>query len=78
MIFSGVFDRFAGLKVIAAHGGGYLPYYIGRSDHAWSVRPEVNGCANPPSHYLSKIWYDTVLFDDVHYVIWSSASALIV
>ena len=65
LIFSGVFDRFAGLKVIAAHGGGYLPTYIGRSDHAWSVRPEVNGCAHPPSHYLSRIWYDTVLFDDV-------------
>lgn len=65
MIFSGVFDRFPKLKVLAAHGGGYLPYYIGRSDHAWSVRPEISECANLPSSYLNKIWYDTVLFDDV-------------
>lgn len=64
MIFSGVFDRFPNLKVLAAHGGGYLPHYIGRSDHAWTVRPEVQGCANLPSSYLRNIWFDTVLFDD--------------
>lgn len=64
MIFSGVFDRHPGLKVFAAHGGGYLPHYIGRSDHAWRVRPEVTGCARPPSSYLKDIWFDTVLFDD--------------
>lgn len=64
LIFSGVFDRFPKLKVLAAHGGGYLPYYIGRSDHAWAVRPEVQSCANVPSSYLRNIWFDTVLFDD--------------
>lgn len=66
MIFSGVFDRFPDLKVLAAHGGGYLPHYIGRSDHAWTVRPEILDCANIPSSYLSKIWYDTVIFDDLY------------
>ena len=30
---------------LAAHGGGYLPTYLGRSDHAWQVRPEARGCA---------------------------------
>lgn len=64
MIFAGVFDRYPNLKVLAAHGGGYLPHYIGRSDHAWSVRPEIARCANLPSSYLRKIWFDTVLFDD--------------
>lgn len=64
MIFAGVFDRYPNLKVLAAHGGGYLPHYIGRSDHAWSVRPEIQSCANLPSTYLRKIWFDTVIFDD--------------
>ncbi len=64
MIFAGVFDRYPNLKVLAAHGGGYLPHYIGRSDHAWSVRPEIASFANLPSSYLRKIWFDTVLFDD--------------
>jgi len=67
MIFSGVFDRFPKLKVFAAHGGGYLPHYIGRSDHAWRVRPEARGCAKRPSEYLRQIWFDTVVFDD-HYL----------
>lgn len=63
LIFSGVLDRHPNLKVIAAHGGGYLPTSIGRSDHAWKVRPEARGCAHLPSTYLSRIWYDTVIHD---------------
>lgn len=63
MIFSGVFDRFANLKVVAAHGGGYLPSYIGRSDHTWKVRPEARVCRDLPSTYLGRIWFDTVVFD---------------
>jgi aminocarboxymuconate-semialdehyde decarboxylase len=39
LIFAGVLDRHPGLKLVAAHGGGYLPFAIGRSDHAWRVRP---------------------------------------
>lgn len=63
MIFSGVFDRFPALKVVGAHGGGYLPAYIGRSDHAWAVRPEARGCERPPSSYLDRIWVDSIVFD---------------
>jgi aminocarboxymuconate-semialdehyde decarboxylase len=63
MIFGGVFDRFPGLRVVGAHGGGYLPAYIGRSDHAWAVRPEARGCARPPSEYLRNIWVDTVVME---------------
>ena len=63
LIFSGVLDRHPRLKIIAAHGGGYLPTYIGRSDRAWRVRPEAHGCAEPPSSYLGRLWYDTVVHD---------------
>ncbi|HEX6365364.1 MAG TPA: amidohydrolase family protein, partial [Agromyces sp.] len=42
LIFSGVLDRHPGLKFVAAHGGGYLPTFLGRSDHAWQVRPEAH------------------------------------
>jgi aminocarboxymuconate-semialdehyde decarboxylase len=41
LIFSGVLDRHPGRKLIAAHGGGYLPTHIGRADHAWSVRSDA-------------------------------------
>ncbi len=62
-IFAGVLDRHPGLKLVAAHGGGYLPTAIGRSDRAWRVRPEAHGCTHAPSSYLSKIWFDTVVHD---------------
>lgn len=32
LIFEGTLDRFSGLKILAAHGGGYLPSYAVRSD----------------------------------------------
>ena len=63
LIFSGVLDRHPGLRLIAAHGGGYLPTAIGRSDRAWRVRPEAHGCASVPSSYLRRIWFDTVVHD---------------
>jgi aminocarboxymuconate-semialdehyde decarboxylase len=66
LIFEGTFDRFPGLKVIAAHGGGYLPSYADRSDHACMVGPA--GC-NPdfklkkkPSEYLKQIYFDSLVF----------------
>ncbi|MFG6492993.1 amidohydrolase family protein [Microbacterium sp. P03] len=64
VIFAGVLDRHPGLKLLAAHGGGYLPFAIGRSDRAWRVRPEAHGCAHEPSSYLRKLWFDTVVHDE--------------
>lgn len=65
LIFAGVLDRHPRLRIIAAHGGGFLPLSIGRSDRAWKVRPEAQRCADAPSTYLSKIWFDTVVHDPV-------------
>jgi aminocarboxymuconate-semialdehyde decarboxylase len=62
LIFTGVLDRFPRLKLVAAHGGGYLPTYIGRSDHAWRVRPDARGCAEPPSSYLRRMWFDALVY----------------
>jgi aminocarboxymuconate-semialdehyde decarboxylase len=62
LIFGGTLDRHPGLKLLAAHGGGFLPTYIGRSDHAWSQRADARGCARPPSSYLRRIWYDALVY----------------
>ncbi|MEV4947145.1 amidohydrolase family protein [Streptomyces sp. NPDC053755] len=62
LIFSGVLDRHPGLKLIAAHGGGYLPTHIGRGDHAWRARPDAStGCARPPSSYLRQVYFDSLV-----------------
>jgi aminocarboxymuconate-semialdehyde decarboxylase len=64
MIFDGTLDRFPGLKLFAAHGGGYLPSYLGRTEVACSVRENAS-CANtrPPSAYFKdQIFVDSMVF----------------
>ncbi|PDP87275.1 amidohydrolase [Glycomyces fuscus] len=63
LVFSGVLDRHPGLRVVAAHGGGYLPTHLGRADHGWRVRPDARGCADPPSSYLRRMWFDSLVHD---------------
>ena len=66
LIFDGTFDKFPGLRVCAAHAGGYLPSYLGRSEVACTVRANAN-CANTrkPSDYLkSQVMVDTMVFSD--------------
>ncbi|WP_326781874.1 amidohydrolase [Streptomyces longwoodensis] len=64
LIFSGVLDRHPTLKVVAAHGGGYLPTHIGRSDHAWAARSDAGaGCAHLPSSYLKRLYFDSLVHD---------------
>jgi aminocarboxymuconate-semialdehyde decarboxylase len=63
LIFSGVLERHPRLRIIAAHGGGYLPAYPGRSDHAHAVRPELDACQCAPSAQLRQLWFDSLVFD---------------
>ena len=66
LIFDGTLDRFPGLRVCAAHAGGYLPSYLGRTEAACVVRSSAN-CANKrkPSEYLkSQILVDTMVFSE--------------
>ena len=63
LIFDGVLERHPRLKILAVHGGGYLPAYSGRIDHAWGARSDLHGdLPQPPTSYLKKIYFDTVVF----------------
>jgi aminocarboxymuconate-semialdehyde decarboxylase len=63
LIFDGVLERHPNLKILAVHGGGYLPAYSGRIDHAWGARSDAHGnLPQPPTSYLRKIYFDTVVF----------------
>jgi aminocarboxymuconate-semialdehyde decarboxylase len=63
LIFDGVLERHPGLKILAVHGGGYLPAYSGRIDHAWGARSDSHAeLPHPPTRYLKKIYFDTVVF----------------
>jgi aminocarboxymuconate-semialdehyde decarboxylase len=64
LIFEGTLDRFPGLKICAAHGGGFLPSYAGRSDQGCLTFP--TRCTGPlekkPSEYLRQMYYDSIVF----------------
>lgn len=68
MIFDGALDRFPRVKIIAAHGGGFLPSYAGRADHGCLSRPAScpGGAFGPikkkPSEYLKQMYFDTMVF----------------
>jgi aminocarboxymuconate-semialdehyde decarboxylase len=66
LIFEGTLDRFPGLKICAAHGGGYLPSYAPRSDQGCFVtlvgcNPDVK-LAKKPTEYLRQMHFDTLVF----------------
>jgi aminocarboxymuconate-semialdehyde decarboxylase len=64
MIFDGTLDRFPRLTVCAAHGGGYMTSYLGRSDAACIVRDDAN-CANkrkPSAYFKDQIVVDSMVF----------------
>jgi aminocarboxymuconate-semialdehyde decarboxylase len=62
LILGGTLDRFPGLDVVLVHGGGFLPYHIGRFDRGHAGRDEVraDGAARP-SGYLRRFHYDTLV-----------------
>ena len=61
LILGGVFEEFGGLRVILAHGGGYLPYQAGRLDRGYAARPEVHErLPRHPSEYLANLYCDSL------------------
>ena len=63
MVLEGFFDRYPKLKIIAAHGGGFLPFIVGRIDMFYrSNFPYQKKIAEPPSSYLKHIYYDAVVY----------------
>ena len=69
LIFEGTLDRFPGLKICAAHAGGYLPSYSGRSD-ALCGRGGANGAdckalkKKPSEYFRSQLYIDTMIFHE--------------
>jgi aminocarboxymuconate-semialdehyde decarboxylase len=62
LILGGTLDRFPRLSVVLVHGGGFLPYHIGRFDRAHETRPEARANdAGLPSRYLRRFLYDSLV-----------------
>jgi aminocarboxymuconate-semialdehyde decarboxylase len=64
MIFDGFLDRYPNLQLIAAHGGGTLPYLVGRFEKGDEVElPGRRRMTASPSEYLRRIWYDCITYN---------------
>jgi aminocarboxymuconate-semialdehyde decarboxylase len=64
LIFEGTLDRFPGLRICAAHGGGYLPSYAARSDAVQTTFPHrmTGTLRKKPTEYLRQLYYDSIVF----------------
>ena len=68
LIFEGTLDKYPRLNICAAHGGGFLPSYMGRSDKGCLTLPSAcpGGTHGPikknPTDYLKQMYYDTMVF----------------
>jgi len=63
LMLSGVFDRYPDLTVILVHGGGFLPFQLGRLDHGFRTVPHLTArhAVRSPSEVASGLFFDTVL-----------------
>jgi aminocarboxymuconate-semialdehyde decarboxylase len=64
LVAAGVMERFVGLRVLLAHGGGGLPALRGRLRRAFAVRPEARtACAAGPDASLRRLYFDSLTHD---------------
>ncbi|HEV8587127.1 MAG TPA: amidohydrolase family protein [Methylomirabilota bacterium] len=64
LIFEGTLDRFPGLKICFAHGGGYLPSYAARSNAIGTTFPKriTVPLKKKPTEYLKRLYFDSIVF----------------
>ncbi len=64
LIYSGAMDEIPELKVLLAHGGGFLPYQIGRLVHGHKVRPETREFTETNAkELLKRFYFDSLVFE---------------
>ncbi|MEK6593896.1 MAG: amidohydrolase family protein [Pseudomonadota bacterium] len=64
LMFSGALDELQKLRILCAHGGGFLPYQIGRFAHGHRARPEpkVNN-VTAPRELFKRFYFDALTHD---------------
>jgi aminocarboxymuconate-semialdehyde decarboxylase len=63
LIMAGVFDRHPRLRMCVVHGGGFLPYQVGRLQRGWEAKPGVADVdlATPPMDVIKQLYFDTIV-----------------
>lgn len=65
LLFSGVLERYPGLVICVVHGGGFVPYQLGRMQRGFDAVPHISAknFTTAPSELARRLYYDTVLHD---------------
>ncbi|WP_052488731.1 amidohydrolase family protein [Streptomyces sp. 150FB] len=66
LLLGGVLENHPGLRVLLVHGGGFVPYQIGRLERGFSAAPPAfrSKATRSPRQSLGQLWFDSVLHDD--------------
>jgi len=83
LIFEGHLDRFPGLRIIGAHGGGFLASYIGRFDNCHAIQAPCQKMMRKPSDYLRgpQLYFDSLVYSPQnlgHLVTTAGASQIVI
>jgi len=64
LIYDGVLERFPRLKICLSHGGGYMPYYMGRIDRNYLEKANTRiNMRKPPLEYLRMLYFDSCVYE---------------
>ena len=63
LIFGGLMERYPTLNVCLVHGGGALPYLLGRITCGYSQIPEIRTMPRVPEEYFQRFYFDTMTHD---------------
>lgn len=63
-LLMGYLERYPRVRILLAHGGGYLPYHIGRMQRAYERWGQVRQqLSSKPQDLLRRYWFDSVVFN---------------
>jgi aminocarboxymuconate-semialdehyde decarboxylase len=64
LMYDGVLERFPGLRICVSHGGGYMPFYMGRIDRNYAEKPSTRvNMTRPPIDYLRMLYFDSCVYE---------------
>lgn len=64
LMYEGVVDKYPKLRICISHGGGYMPFNMGRINRNWIEKPVTRlSMKQAPDDFLKLLWFDSCTYD---------------